>query len=258
MEFSGISWDMVLLLLVAGFASGFIDALVGGGGLISLPAVLIAGLPPSLALGTNKFSATCGIIISSLTFYRSGKVDKALLKRVMPASFLASAFGAYIVTLIPPLYLKPIIVVLLMGALVFVLVKRDWGAVGEVKEVTKKRLLLAILFAGAMGFYDGFIGPGTGTFLIFGLIFMGFSFIFAAGNAKCMNMASNVGGLLVFMYFGQVNYVYGGVMAISTFIGAYMGARLAIWKGSQFVRFVFIVMTSVMIGKLIWDYVQTM
>ncbi len=251
------SWDMVLLLLAAGFASGFIDALVGGGGLISLPAFLIVGLSPGLALGTNKFSATCGIIMSSFTFYRSGKVDKELLKRIMPASFAASAFGAYVVMQIPPLYLKPIIVVLLAAVLLFVVFKKDWGSVEAPRERTFKQLVLAFLFAAAMGLYDGFIGPGTGTFLIFGLIFMGFNFVNAAGNAKCMNMASNIGGLLIFMLYGNVDYIYGGLMAVSTFIGAYFGAKLAILKGSQFVRWVFIVMTSVMIGKLIWDYLQT-
>lgn len=252
----GEGW-LLLLLFLAGTLAGFVDSIVGGGGLISVPAMILTGLPPAMALGSNKCSSVFGALSASINFYKSGHVDKALLKKLIPFTLLGSVLGTLLVLALPPLYLKPIIIVLLIMVMIVVLFKKDWGEVNQYEAGSKKMLLFAIAFALGIGLYDGFIGPGTGTFLIFAFIFIGFDFIKAAGNAKILNLTSNIGSLAIFIALGQVNYLYGGVTAIGQYIGANLGSRLAIAKGSSLVRIVFILTTSTMIGKMIYDYIST-
>ncbi len=256
--FGDSSSMLLFLLFCAGTLAGFVDSIVGGGGLISVPAMMLTGLPPSTALGSNKCSSVFGALAASINFYRSGHIDKPLLQRLLPFTLVGSVAGTLLVIALPPLYLKPIIIVLLIAVMMVVLFKRDWGTVNNYEERAKDVFIIALLFALGIGLYDGFIGPGTGTFLIFAFIYIGFDFLRAAGNAKILNLASNVGSLAVFMYLGEVNYLYGGVTALGQFLGANLGSRLAIKKGSSLVRIVFILTTSSMIGKMIYDYISTL
>ncbi|WP_298703022.1 TSUP family transporter [uncultured Veillonella sp.] len=245
------------ILLLAGALAGFVDSIVGGGGLISVPAFLLTNLPPSFALGSNKLSSVFGALTASIAYARSGKVEWNLVKKLLPATFIGAILGTLLVVSIPPLYLKPIIIVLLVAVLVFVVFKKDWGSVSTYTGASRKKLFFLVLGALSIGFYDGFVGPGTGTFLIFMFIYGGFNFLFASGNAKLLNFASNVASLIIFIGMGHVNYLYGLSAAVGQIIGANFGARLAIRKGAGLVRFVFITMTTCMLAKMIYDYLIT-
>lgn len=221
---------MPLMLFFAGALAGFVDSIVGGGGLISVPAMLLTNLPPSVALGSNKLSSVFGALTAAIAYARSGKVEWPLVKRLMPITFVGSLLGTWLVISIPPLYLKPIIIVLLVSVLIFVLFKKDWGTVTTYAGASKQKLILLALGALAIGFYDGFVGPGTGTFLIFMFIYAGFNFLYSSGNAKFLNFTSNLASLILFISLGHVDYVLGLSAAAGQIIGATLGARLAIKK----------------------------
>ena len=204
-EVTGLPFDILILVLlaVAGAFAGFVDSIVGGGGLISVPAMLLTNLPPSMALGSNKLSSIFGAGSASITFLRNHMVDFSLVRKLLP-------------------------------------------------------LYICMAFALGIGIYDGFIGPGTGTFLIMGFIFTGFDFLHASANAKILNFTSNLASLLVFLYLGHVNIKYGLATGAGQIIGAYLGSHLAIAKGSSLVRVVFLSVTTVMLLKLVYDYVSTL
>lgn len=250
-------FSVALILLLAGSLAGFVDSIVGGGGLISVPAFFLTNLPPSVALGSNKLSAVFGALTAAIAYARSGKVEWNLVKKLLPATFIGAILGTGLVVRIPPLYLKPIIIVLLVAVLLFVVFKKDWGEVSTYGGASKKKMLLLVFGALGIGFYDGFVGPGTGTFLIFMFIYGGFNFLFASGNAKFLNFTSNVASLVIFIGMGHVNYIYGLSAAAGQIIGATFGARLAIRKGSGLVRVVFILTTTSMLAKMIYDYMVT-
>lgn len=221
---------MPLILFVAGALAGFVDSIVGGGGLISVPAMLLTNLPPSVALGSNKLSSVFGALTASITYARSGMVEWPLVKKLLPVTFIGSLLGTLLVISIPPLYLKPIIIILLISVLLFVLFKKDWGTVTTYAGASQKKLLLLGLGALTIGFYDGFVGPGTGTFLIFMFIYAGFNFLYSSGNAKLLNFVSNLGSLILFLGLGHVDYVLGLSAGAGQIIGATLGSRLAIKK----------------------------
>lgn len=245
--------NMLLFLLGAGFLAAFIDSVVGGGGLISTPALMFTGLPPTVVLGTNKLASTMASCTSTISFMRSGKVNIGLVKYLFPLSLIGSALGAYTVTKIPPEFLKPLVVVLLVGVAIYTLFKKDWGSTSTYKGITKKIATLSVTVALIIGFYDGFFGPGTGSFLLFAFLMMGFDFVGAAGNAKVLNFGSNIAGLATFAALGHINYQYGIPMGIAMIVGALIGSQVAIRKGSTYVRPLFIGVTALMIGKQIWD-----
>ena len=246
---------MPLMLFFAGALAGFVDSIVGGGGLISVPAMLLTNLPPSVALGSNKLSSVFGALTAAIAYARSGKVEWPLVKRLMPITFVGSLLGTWLVISIPPLYLKPIIIVLLVSVLIFVLFKKDWGTVTTYAGASKQKLILLAIGALGIGFYDGFVGPGTGTFLIFMFIYAGFNFLYSSGNAKFLNFTSNLASLILFISLGHVDYVLGLSAAAGQIIGATLVARFAIKKGVGLVRFVFIATTVSMLCKLTYDYI---
>lgn len=254
---SELSLLFILILVGVGFTAGFVDSIAGGGGLISLPGLLLLGIPPTMALGTNKLASSFGTMVSFLTFYRQGKIDKPLMKILFPISFAFACGGAYLATRIPTPYLKPIIISFLVSTTVFILLKKDWG-VSNTYADNRRSMTIGVLVATICGFYDGFVGPGTGTFLVFAFIYMGFDFVMAAGNAKAVNLASNLAALGIFIVTGHVNYIYALFMMAGTLTGSFFGARLAILKGSKFVRIIFILVSCTMIGKLLIDYILTL
>jgi uncharacterized membrane protein YfcA len=244
---------MLTFLIVAGFVASFIDSVVGGGGLISVPALMMTGLPPSVVLGTNKLAGTMSSLTSTISFIRSGKVNFKLVKYLFPLSLLGSAAGALVVKLMPSDFLRPIVVVLLVAVTIYTLFRKNWGEKSTYSGITRKVALLGALAALGMGFYDGFFGPGTGSFLLFIFLTLGFDFVGAAGNAKVLNFGSNLAGMITFMSLGLVNYEYGIPMGIAMILGAIVGSRVAIRKGSSYVRPLFISVSVLMIGKQLWD-----
>ena len=171
----------------------------------------------------------------------------------MPLSFLGSALGAYVVYLLPERLMKNIIVVLLVAVAVYTYRRKDWGDHSTAENLGLAALLGAITMAFGMGFYDGFFGPGTGSFLIFGFLFLGFDFVTAAGNAKALNFASGLGGIFAFAMSGTVLWQHGLIMGIAMVVGAFFGSRMAIKKGAAYVRPLYLAVTTLLIGKQVCD-----
>lgn len=244
----------VFFLVLSGFLSGFIDSVVGGGGLISTPALLSIGLPPQIALGTNKLASSMGSLTSTIAFIRSGKIKIRLVAKLLPLSFAGSFIGVLIVHVLSAGLLKPLILVLLTATAVYTLLKKNWGKVSTYRGLTKTSACFFLPLVFAIGFYDGFLGAGTGSFLLFSFLMIGFDFIHAAGNAKVLNFGSNIAALITFACLGSVNYYYGLVMAAALIIGSWLGANVAIKKGTAYVKALFIVVTAALIGKNILDY----
>ena len=243
-----------VILFFAGALAGFIDSIVGGGGLISLPALMLTNMPVAMCLGTNKLSSVFGSGTAMINFARNKLVDWAFVKWIMPFTLLISMVGAYIAVYVPGTFLKPLIIVLLLAVFIVVLTKKDWGTIAQVERKSGWKLLAYVAVAIVIGLYDGFLGPGTGVFLIFYFLFMGYDFLGASGNAKVLNTVSNFGSLLVFIYMDQVNYGYGLAVAAGQIIGATAGSKLAMVKGAGLVRFLFIAMSLTMLMKLSYDY----
>lgn len=248
-----ISLGMITFLFITGFVASFIDSVVGGGGLVTLPALLMTGLPITQVLGTNKLAASMGSITSMMTFIRSGKVKLSLVKWLFPLSFIGSMSGAYIVRYVPSEFMKPLVVILLVVVACYTLLKKDWGDVSTYGGLSKKTGLLSGVVAFTIGFYDGFFGPGTGSFLIFAFLLIGFDFVTSSGNAKVLNFASNIAAMLTFLYLGYVHLGYSLIMGAGMILGAIAGTRVAIKKGAAYVRPLFLTMTVILVGKQIWD-----
>ncbi|MFE8917092.1 TSUP family transporter [Staphylococcus pasteuri] len=252
-----MGWDVYVILIIVlfGFLAAFIDSVVGGGGLISTPALLAIGLPPAVALGTNKLASSFGTLTSTIKFVRSGNVDLKIVAKLFPFVLVASVGGAYLATMLPAQLLKPLIIVALSLVFIYTLVKKDWGSVRTFTSFTPIKATMFVIAYLIIGFYDGFIGGGTGSFMLFVLLMFGFDFLSAAGNAKVLNFASNIGALILFMSLGQVNYFYGMIMAISMIVVSYVGAQFAISKGVGYVKVLFIIVTAVLIVKNAYDYI---
>jgi uncharacterized protein len=244
---------VLLLLLVAG-AAGWVDAVVGGGGLILVPALMLGlpGLPPVTALGTNKVAAIAGTSSAAVTYARRTKVDWRIAG---PAGGLAVVFagvGAMAAAGIPAGYFRPAVMVLLLVVLGFVVLRPSFGTVVGDRAPTVRRRVVAVLAAGgAIAFYDGVFGPGTGTFLIIVCTaLLGMDFVGSSATAKFVNAGTNLGALLVFAGGGHVLWRLGLAMAVCNVVGAWFGARTALRRGSGFVRVVLVVVVVGMVLRL--------
>lgn len=256
-----IDLDVVslLLLVLAGFGAGWVDAVVGGGGLVQLPALLLTpGITPLQALATNKLASLMGTTISAATYYRRIQPD---MTTAAPAALaaLAGAFGgAALAASIPSAALKPIILIVLAGVLVFVLARPTLGAATELRWEGNKHRGIAALIGGGIGAYDGLLGPGTGTFLVLALVsVLGYAFLPASAIAKVINMATNAGALIFFVPNGYVLWGLGLVIGVANIAGGYLGARTAIARGSGFVRIVLVLVVGALLVRLGWDVLAT-
>jgi len=218
-----------------------------------MPALLLAGLPPAAALGTNKLGGTASSMTSSIQFLRSGNIEKRLAFALFPLSFVGSALGSFTVTRLPSEFLKPLVVVLLVVVTIYTIFKKSWGKDAVYRGLTNARRAGIAAAAFVIGYYDGFFGPGTGSFLLFAFLLLGFDFVRAAGNARLLNFASNVASLATFLAFGLVNFAYGLPMALAMIAGAFVGSRFAIKRGAALVKPLFIAVTTLLIGKQLWD-----
>lgn len=248
--------SMILILVLCGFLAGFIDSVVGGGGLIAIPALLAAGIPLHLLLGSNKLAGTLCSLTSTASFVRSGKINMKLARTLIPLSVIGAAAGTLTVRQVPSEFLKPMVIVMLIVITLYTLFKKSWGDVSTFSAKSSTLRMAGLAAALLIGFYDGFFGPGTGSFLIFAFLMMGFEFVTAAGNAKILNFASNVTSLLTFIALGSVSYTYGLMLGIPMVIGAIVGSKLAIRKGAAYIRPLFIAVTVLLIGKQIWDTIH--
>ena len=251
--FQDLTIATALFLLSASFFAGFIDSIAGGGGLIQLPALLI-GLPKSETaevLGTNKLSSVFGTTTAAALYRKQIKPDpKILLAMGLPA-FLGSAGGAVLASKIPTSSMRPMVLVLLIIVAVYTWFKPDLGKFENLRHLPKRRVQIAALAGVVIGFYDGIFGPGTGSFLMLILVAsLGYAFITASAIAKVVNVATNVGAIMVFGVNGAVLWQIGIILGIANISGAVIGARLAIKGGSTLVRKVFLLVTVALIVKV--------
>jgi hypothetical protein len=251
--FQDLTLATALFLLAASFFAGFIDSIAGGGGLIQLPALLI-GLPKSETaevLGTNKLSAVFGTTTAAALYRKQIKPDpKILLAMGLPA-FLGSAGGAVLASNIPTSSMRPMVLVLLIIVAVYTWFKPDLGKFENLRHLPKRRVQIAAFAGVVIGFYDGIFGPGTGSFLMLILVAsLGYAFITASAIAKVVNVATNVGAIMVFGINGAVLWQIGIILGVANISGAVLGARLAIKGGSTLVRKVFLLVTVALIVKV--------
>jgi len=247
-----ISIINIIFLSLAGFFAAMVDSIAGGGGIISLPAYLLAGVPPHIALGTNKFSSSAGSFTSSLKFIKSGKVNFSIIKYLIPFTLLGSALGVNAVLKVNQKYLSTLVLVLIVFVGLYTLFSKTIGIKDNPQPLSISRLSVGILLAFSLGFYDGFFGPGTGSFLIFGLIHIfGFNFIKASGNAKILNFVSNISALVIFALRGQIYYLIGLPVALSMVMGAQVGTQLALKNGAKLIKPIFVTMSLAVAAKLL-------
>lgn len=243
----------LLLLCAFSMVAGFVDAAVGGGGLIQLPAalLLLPGLPVPTVLGTNKFASFFGTSFAVQRYARHVKFDWPTIGPSAAAAFLFALLGSRAVTLLRPELLRPLVLVLLIVVAIYVFVVKDLGLIHQPKHPAHKARWLGIIIGAALGFYDGFFGPGMGSFLIFAFVgLFGFDFLSASASAKVINWSTNLASLIYFTWSGHILFGVGFAMAACNILGAVVGARLAIAKGSRFVRILFLVVVSGLIAKL--------
>ena len=244
---------VLALLGLAALAAGFVDAVVGGGGLIQLPALLL-GMPnaaPVQVLATNKVASISGTTVSAATYYQRIRPDPRTFLPLMALAFVGSAAGAAVASQIPREAFEPIVLVALIVVGAYVLLKPELGEQTALRFEGHRHLIAAMATGLLVGFYDGALGPGTGSFFVFTLVgLMGYSFLEASAKARLANWATNLAAILVFLTQGAVVWRVALVMAVANIVGGYVGARTAVRRGAKFVRVFFIIVVSAFIVTL--------
>ena len=247
--------EELLLLCVLAFFAGLVDAVAGGGGLIQVPALFAfaPGIPPAALLGTNKLSSIAGTIAALLRYQRAVAIDWQGLKVALLLAVPAAALGAWAVSRVPADWLRPVVLILLVLVSGSTLLNRRFSV--EATHMGSPAGSPAP-YCAAIGFYDGFFGPGAGAFLVFGLVrWFRRSFLQAAAETKAINLATNAGALTYFALSGHLNYRLGLAMALANLLGGYAGAATAVREGAVFVRKVFLLVLAALVLKLGWDLV---
>lgn len=252
------STTVLVLLALAGLAAGFVDAVVGGGGLVQLPALLI-GLPsaaPINILATNKISSICGTTVSSATYYRRIRPDPRTFGPLMACAFVGSVGGAFIGSHISDTAFDPIVLVVLIVVGSYVLLRPDLGESTTLRYAGRRHVVTAMAAGLVIGCYDGALGPGTGSFFVITLVgLLGYSFLEASAKARLANWATNLAALFVFVPQDAVLWKVGLVMGACNLVGGYVGARTAVARGSRFVRVFFVVVVVAFIVRIGGDVV---
>ena len=255
MGIESLTWQMALIVAVGVFLASFMDAIAGGGGIISIPTYLIAGLPAHMALGTNKVSAGIGTIASTARFVKNGYVDWALALPSVGLALIGSHFGTSLQLMIPEAYLQYLLLLVLPVVAFVVLRQRTFPeTAGEIAR--RKQTFIVLLASLIVGAYDGFYGPGTGTFLL--LIYCNLAKMdvrTAGGNVKLVNFASNVGAFVTSLRSGQVFLALGLIGAVTSLLGHFLGAGLAIKNGSKIVKPTVIIVLILLAVKVVQQLV---
>jgi uncharacterized protein len=243
-------------VLAAAFGAGVVDAMAGGGGLIQVPALFAAfpATPHPTLLGTGKLAGLAGTTSAAVRYLRHVRLDRALVLAASVAAFVAALAGAWIATRVPPLRFRAMVPVLLTLVLAYTLLHRDFGREHRPRRDGRHGRVLAAAGAGVIGLYDGFFGPGTGSFLVFLFVrVFGLDFLHASASAKIVNAAANLAAILLFGLTGKIFWLLGLAMAACNVAGAQVGTHLAIRHGSGFVRGAFITVVACLIAKTAWD-----
>ena len=246
----------VLVLCVFAFLAGGLDAIVGGGGLVQLPALLVVlpQAPVVALLGTNKLASVVGTASAAITYQRRVVIDRRTAAVMAGTALVGSGLGALLATQVGSELLKPVVLVALIAVLGYTLARPALGEVAQLRLTARAQQAVAVVGGAAIGFYDGFVGPGTGSFLVFLLVgAVGLSFLHASATAKIVNTMTNLAALALFAYGGHVLWTLGTAMAAANLAGSQIGARLAVRRGSAWVRRVFVVVVGALVLRLAYD-----
>jgi uncharacterized membrane protein YfcA len=242
---------IIIILCIAAFLAGFVDAIVGGGGLIQTPVAMI--LLPNLAvaniIGSLKVPAFSGTSFAAYQYLKKVQMNWKLLSIMAIVSFSSAFLGSNLLTLVHNDFMKPVLLIMLILIAFYTFTKKDFGIHNAKEHTIKRQFLLAITMSICIGFYDGFIGPGTGSLLVLAFVsVLGFDFLHASANAKMVNLATNFGSICLFILKGKIIWAIAIPMAICNAFGGWVGAKLAIKKGNGFIRIFFLI---VVVGTLI-------
>jgi uncharacterized membrane protein YfcA len=246
----------ILLLCMVSFCAGFIDAIVGGGGLLQTPAMLIIlpQYPVATLFGTTKIPSVTGTAFAAFKYSRKVNINWKLLCPIIVTAFTGALLGAYCITLIRSDVIKPVILVLLIGIAIYTYSKKNFGLHQEMTLTLAKQLIIGLGFGFAIGFYDGLIGPGTGTFFMLAFIsLLGKDFLNSSANAKYLNVGTNIAAIIYFAKSGHILYEFAIPMAVFNLCGSFLGIRLALLKGNKFIRIFFLIVVSATILRFGWD-----
>ncbi|MGJ9412946.1 sulfite exporter TauE/SafE family protein [Aeromicrobium sp. CF4.19] len=253
------STTILVLVGLAAFLAGWTDAVVGGGGLVQLPALMIAfpHAAPVQLLATNKAGSIAGTTTSSITYARRIRLDRRTVVPLALSAFAGSALGAVVASFIPREAFDPIILVVLVAVGAYTIARPELGRVSRLRFAGHHHVLAVMGIGLVIGFYDGALGPGTGSFLVFALVgLLGYGFLDGSARAKVANLMTNLAALLVFIPQGAVAWEVAAVLAVANIAGGYLGARTAVSRGSRFIRAVFLVVVAAftvrIAGGLIW------
>jgi uncharacterized membrane protein YfcA len=249
----------LLLVLAAAFAAGLIDAMVGGGGLIQIPALFAVypGVPPATLLGTSKFAGLFGTVSAVARYARKVVNTRRAQLPVAQVALLMSLGGARLASIVRPEIFRPLVPIMLLAVLMYVLWRKDLGGEHAPRAFAGSHHIVGAVLIAAIGFYDGFFGPGTGSLLIFVFVrCYGYDFLHAGASARVVNVAANAAALSYFASRGLVLWHVGAAMAACNIVGAIVGARLALRGGSVFVRQAFIAIVSLLILRTAWTAIR--
>lgn len=264
---------LLWLIFALGLLAGFVDAIAGGGGLIMLPGLIFTGLPVGSAIATNKLCGTFGALTSSLKFAQSRQIDwRACVAMGIPA-ILGAYAGSRSIGLLPTTWAEPLVIALMVMITLFVIFKPSFGMASTTaaqslpnqflpnqslpnqKQLSPIRLVGGIVTGGAIGFHDGFFGPGTGIFLVFALLSLwSLDFLRGTGTTKVINLLTNLTALITFAASGEIDYSKGIYGAVGVGLGSFVGATFATKKGARLIKPIFIAVTVALVGKLLIDY----
>lgn len=246
----------ILILCIAAFAAGCIDAIVGGGGLIQTPAglILLPQFPVATVIGTLKIPAFTGTSFAVAQYAKRVKLNYKHILLMMAIGCSTAYTGSWLLTHVSNAFMKPLLLVILIAVAIYTFINKKFGDHTEKEHSEQQQLWYAILISIVIGFYDGFIGPGAGSFLVIAFIsLLGYDFLKSSASAKFVNLSTNLGSIIFFAASGKIIYSIAVPMAICNGIGGWVGARLAILKGNKFIRIVFLVVVSATILRFAYD-----
>jgi uncharacterized protein len=247
---------IIILLCIASFFAGFVDAIVGGGGLIQTPIslLLLPNIPVANIIGTLKIPGISGTSFAAFQYIKKVKLNWKMLFPMGIIAFATSFFGSYLLVKVNNDFMKPILIFVLILVAIYTFFKKDFGQSISKTIPQNKMMISGLLISLFFGFYDGFIGPGTGSFLVVALIsFLGFDFLNASANAKLINVATNLGSITFFVIKGKIIWSIAIPMAICNAFGGWLGAKIAIKRGNEFIRIFFLIVVTGTLLRLFYD-----
>jgi uncharacterized membrane protein YfcA len=248
-------WQIVLLCIVA-FCAGFIDSIVGGGGLLQFPAslVILNSFPVVTIIGSLKIPAFCGTFSAATQYIRKVKMKWELMSIACTIAFFSAYAGSMVLTKVSNSFMKPVLLAILVVVVIYTYGKKNFGQHEEKDHSDKRELLYTVIMSIVIGFYDGFIGPAAGSFLILAFIsLLGFDFLHASAHAKLVNLATNLGSITLFLLKGKIIWLIALPMAACNALGSIIGANLAIAKGNKFIRIFFLIVVTATLLRFAYD-----